>query len=233
MSSIFGFLNGLFHDGYHSFWALSWPRRLLLLGLAALVVLAPLLINAPSLEQLRDLQERHGSSFVLVFLLLYIGITQFPIPRTVMTLAGGILFGIQQGVLVVLLATTISAALSFTIVRALLGDWMRPHLQHPAVHGITVRLETRGWWAITSLRMIAAVPFSVLNYTAALTPVPLWGFTIATFVGSLPGTIVTVAFGSSLVGGFNWYTLLWTVGIALVGCVSLYLDAKTPVKSLH
>lgn len=232
MSSIFGFLIGLFRDGYHSFRALSAGRRLLLLGLVAAVVTMPLLIDAPSLDQLTALQSHHGKAFVLIFIALYIGITQFPIPRTVMTLAAGILFGGVTGIAIVLFATTVSAAISFLIVRSLLGEWMRPRLQHPAVAAITLRLERRGWWAITSLRMIAAVPFSVLNYAAALTPVPFSGFVVATLLGSLPGTVVTVAFASSLVNGLNWHTLGWTIAFACFGVLSLWADSKTPVKAL-
>lgn len=233
VSSIFRFLIGLFHDGYHSFRALSAPRRMLILGLVGIVVLMPWLLSAPSVAELEAIQNRQpGVVFIAIFILLYIAITQFPIPRTVMTLAGGVLFGTHSGIFIVLLATTLSAALSFLIVRALLGEWMRPRLQHPAVAGITLRLERRGWWAITSLRMIAAIPFSILNYVAALTPVPFSGFVIATFIGSLPGTVVTVALGSSLVGGIDWATLPWVVALAVLGLCSLWLDAKTPVKSL-
>ena len=94
--------------------------------------------------------ELHGGGFDLT------GSTPFAVP--------GILFGTGRGILIALTATTVSAVISLLIVRTLLRDWVEPRLTHPAVESINRRLEERGWLAILSLRMIAAVPFSIMNY---------------------------------------------------------------------
>ena len=144
----------------------------LVVAAGALFVAAWMLLDVPPLSTLRTWSDETGAWFPVLFWLLYVLITQFPIPRTLMTVSAGILFGTGRGILIALTATTVSAVVSLLIVRTLLRDWVEPRLTHPAVENINRRLEERGWLAILSLRMIAAVPFSIMNYAAALTRVP-------------------------------------------------------------
>lgn len=206
------------------------PRRLALLLLAlAIFVAAWALLDVPPLAVLRDWADDTGPWFPLVFWLLYVGITQLPVPRTILTISAGILFGSAQGILIAITATTVAAVLSLAVVRFLLRDWVAPRLTHPSVEMINARLEARGWLAVASLRMIAFVPFSVLNYAAALTRVRVLPFALATFVGSLPGTVVTVLFGDTLTGNANPVVVVLTVVLTLAGFAGLLLDARLPL----
>ncbi|WP_234040094.1 TVP38/TMEM64 family protein [Corynebacterium pygosceleis] len=185
--------------------------------------------DVPGVTQLRSWAEATGRWFPVMFVGAYILVTQFPVPRTILTLTSGILFGPAMGILIALSATTMSAALSLVIMRNLLGDWIRPRLTHPSVTQINARLRERGWLAVASLRMIAVVPFSVLNYTAALTPVTVPAFTLATLIGSAPGTIVTVILGDALTGQANPAVVIGTVVLTLVGVTGLVVDSRLPV----
>lgn len=206
------------------------PHRLALVLLAlAIFVAAWALFDVPPLAVLREWADETGPWFPLVFWLLYVGITQLPVPRTILTISAGILFGSAQGILIAITATTIAAVLSLVVVRFLLRDWVAPRLTHPSVEMINARLETRGWLAVASLRMIAFVPFSVLNYAAALTRVRVLPFALATFVGSLPGTVVTVLFGDTLTGNANPVVVVLTVVLTLAGFAGLLLDARLPL----
>ncbi|MDY6049614.1 MAG: TVP38/TMEM64 family protein [Corynebacterium sp.] len=207
-----------------------WKKLLITVALVAAVIIT-VGTDIPSLARLRSWADQTGSWFPLLFALAYIVITQLPIPRTLLTLSSGILFGPGLGILIALVATTISAAISLTIVRAGLGAWMAPRLNHPAIAPINARLKARGWLAITSLRMIAGVPFSILNYAAALTSVRLIPFVTATAVGSAPGTIALVILGDTLTGQADPRLLAVTVILLLVGLSGLLLDARLPVAA--
>lgn len=206
-------------------------KRLLALVMALVAIVVVIFFEPPTLSQLRQWADATGNWFIIVFWAGYVLITQFPVPRTIMTLSAGILFGPVQGILVALSATAVSAAISLTVVRSLFRGWIRPKLQHPSVEMINTRLRERGWVAILSLRMIAAVPFSILNYTAALTDVRVLPFTIATFVGSAPGTIATVFFGDTLTGEADPIIVVITIVLALVGVIGLVADSLIPVKA--
>ena len=206
-------------------------NRLLALLLALIAVVVVIVFEPPALGQLRQWADATGSWFGVLFWLGYVLITQFPVPRTIMTLSAGILFGPVQGILISLTATTVSAALSLSVVRGLFRDWIRLKLTHPTVTVINNHLRERGWRAILSLRMIAAVPFSILNYVAALTEVRLIPFTIATFIGSAPGTVATVFFGDTLTGQASPAIVVITVILAVIGILGLAWDMHTSVKS--
>lgn len=229
--SIGQFLGGLFSDAVTAFLQWSWTKRILVI-IALLSFLAiNLLLEIPALDTLRDWADAAGGGFFLLFWLGYVLITQFPIPRTILTLSAGVLFGPWEGILLALSATTVSAMISLTVVRRLLGDWIRPRLTHPGVVGINARLRQRGWLAVASLRMIAGIPFSVLNYVAGLTSVPLLPFAVATLLGSAPGTIVVVLLGDTLTGEADPLMLWAMLALALLGILGLVLDARVPVKA--
>lgn len=223
---------GLFRDGRAAVAEWSWPRRLAVVAALLSCIAVTVLVELPSVATLQDWAGAAGNPFVVLFWVGYVAVTQFPVPRTILTLASGVLFGPWQGVLIALTATTASAALSLLVVRGLLGNWMSTRLIHPSVAGINTRLEERGWLAVTSLRMIAGVPFSVLNYAAALTSVPLGMFTLATFIGSAPGTAVTVLLGETLTGQPDPLVIGLTVMLAAVGMLGLAVDQRLPVKAV-
>lgn len=205
------------------------PRKAALLVVALVLFAAAwIFLDVPPLAVLREWAEHTGPWFPVIFWLLYVLITQFPIPRTIMTISAGVLFGSALGVLIAITATTVAAVISLVIVRYLLRDWIAPRLTHPAVETINRRLEARGWLAVASLRMVAFVPFSVMNYASALTRVRVLPFTLATFVGSLPGTIVVVLFGDTLTGQANPVIVACTAALTVVGLLGVLLDARLP-----
>ncbi len=211
----------------------AWPRakKIVVAVTVVLAVIVMAVFDVPSLSTLRAWADATGPWFMAAFWASYVLLTQLPIPRTIMTLSAGVLFGPWAGIAIALTATTVSAALSLVVVRFLVGDWVRPYLTHPAVAGVNGHLERRGWAAVLSLRMIAGVPFSIMNYTAALTSIRLLPFSVATFLGSAPGTVATVLFGDTLTGEADPLIIVITVVLALLGVTGLILDAATSVKS--
>lgn len=205
-------------------------RMALVLIAAAVFVLAWMMLDVPPLSTLRVWAEGTGAWFPVIFWLLYVAITLFPIPRTIMTVSSGLFFGPVLGIALAITATTVSATIALLAVRFVLRDFVASRLSHPAVERINARIEARGWLAVASLRMVAFVPFSVMNYACALTRVRAVAFAIATFVGSLPGTVVTVLLGDTLSGQANPAVVALTVALTALGLAGLLLDARLPVK---
>ena len=189
-------------------------------------------VDLPGVEQLRTWADGAGSWFIALFWLCYVILTLFPLPRTIWTVSAGVLFGPVTGLAISLTALTVSAVIALLVVRGLLGEWMRPRLKHPAVAGINAHLERRGWLAIASLRLVAAVPFSLLNYAAALTAIPVGQFAVATLVGSIPTTAIGVFFGDLLTGQMHRGIIAAMIVCALVGIGGLILDSRMPVTQL-
>ncbi|WP_301201002.1 TVP38/TMEM64 family protein [Corynebacterium stationis] len=226
------FLSGLLKDAVASISQWSWARRLIVAATTIAVLAVIFFVDLPGVEQLRTWADGAGSWFIALFWLCYVILTLFPLPRTIWTVSAGVLFGPVTGLAISLTALTVSAVIALLVVRGLLGEWMRPRLKHPAVAGINAHLERRGWLAIASLRLVAAVPFSLLNYAAALTAISVGQFAVATLVGSIPTTAIGVFFGDLLTGQMHPGIIAAMIVCALVGIGGLILDSRMPVTQL-
>lgn len=202
--------------------------------LAVVTVLAFLAIiffvDTPPLAKVREASDSLGTWFPIVFFSVYVFLTLFPIPRTIFTLSSGILFPTPIAIVVCLSATTLSGIIAFLVARHLGREWVHKHMQHPLWDSINERLERRGWLAVGSLRLIPIVPFSVLNYAAALTEVRLVPYACATVVGMIPGTVAVTLLGEAAVTNPSPTMLLVMVGCFTVGFIGLVIDAKLPAQ---
>ncbi|MBF6191450.1 TVP38/TMEM64 family protein [Nocardia implantans] len=202
------------------------PRIVALITGAVALFGAALLVPLPSPRQVQDWATSVGPVFPLLFFLVHALVTVAPIPRTVFTVSAGLLFGPLLGIALAVGATTVSAALAILLIRALDRNQVAARLTHPAVRAIDERLARRGWLAVGSLRLIAAVPFSVINYCCGLSSIRFWPYLIATVLGVLPGTIGTVILGDALTGSTH-PAMLALSGVCLaVGLVGLLVDAR-------
>lgn len=201
--------------------------RLIVTAVAAVILVAVvLLVPLPTAVQLRDWATSLGVWFPLAFFAAHIVVTVFPFPRTAFTLAAGLLFGPALGVGIAVVASALSALLALLLVRAL-GWQFSKLVSHPALESVDARLRARGWQAIFSLRMIPAVPFSVLNYAAGASAVRVMPYLWATLAGLIPGTTAVVFLGDALTGNVSPLLVLVSVCTAAVGIAGLVYEVRT------
>jgi uncharacterized membrane protein YdjX (TVP38/TMEM64 family) len=204
------------------------PRRQVATIAATIVILVAilLLVPRPGAVQLRDWAESVGPWFPLAFLGAHIVVTVFPFPRTAFTLASGLLFGPALGIAIAVAASTISAVLAVVLVRA--AGWRLHRLvPHPRVQTLDARLGRRGWPTVMSMRLIPAVPFSVLNYAAGASAVRILPYTGATVAGLLPGTAAVVVLGDALTNHISPLLILVSLFTASLGVAGLIYELRT------
>jgi uncharacterized membrane protein YdjX (TVP38/TMEM64 family) len=204
------------------------PRRQLVAIASTIVILVAILVAVPrpGAVQLRDWATSVGPWFPLAFLAAHIVITVFPFPRTAFTLASGLLFGPWLGILIAVGASAVSAVLALVLVRA--AGWRLDRLvPHPRVKTLDARLRRRGWPTVMSMRLIPAVPFSVLNYAAGASAVRVLPYTAATLAGLLPGTAAVVILGDALTDHISPMLILVSLVTASFGVAGLIYEIKT------
>ncbi len=202
-------------------------RRVIAMATAAVMLVAlVMMVPLPKAVQMRDWATSVGPWFPLAFLAAHVVVTVFPFPRTAFTLCAGLLFGPLFGVGIVLVASTLSAVIALFLVRAL-GWQLNRLVHHPRVDALNTRLEQRGWLTVLSMRMIPAVPFSVLNYAAGASAIRVLPYTLATIVGLLPGTAAVVVFGDALTGNVSPLLLLVSVSTASLGVAGLIYEIRS------
>lgn len=133
-----------------------------------------------------------------IYMLIYIIVTALSLPgAAVMTLAGGGLFGLWVGVLVVSFASTIGATLACFVSRFLLRDWVQAKFGEK-LGTVNKGVEEEGNFYLFTLRLVPIFPFFVINLVMGLTKMPLLSYYWISQVGMLPGTIVYVNAGKEL-----------------------------------
>jgi uncharacterized membrane protein YdjX (TVP38/TMEM64 family) len=200
-----------------------------LMGIVILVAVA-VFVPLPTALQVRDWATAAGPWFPLVFFAAHVVATVFPFPRTVFTLAAGLLFGPLLGIPIAVVASTLSAVIALLLVRV--AGWQVSRLvSHPRVTAVDKRLSERGWPVVLATRLIPAVPFSVLNYAAGASSVRVLPYTLATLVGVLPGTSAIVVFGDALTGRISPLLLVVSVCTAAVGVAGLLYEIRIERRS--
>lgn len=207
---------------------MTLPRtRLLVAGLLLVtVVVAALVLPVPDALQMRAWAQSVGAAAPILFLLGQTLVTVAPIPRTVFTLAAGLLFGPLLGLALSLVGTTLTAVLAFVAVRWLGRDLVEPFLDRGVLRAVDARLRRRGWLAVTSLRLIPAIPFSVLNYCSAVSSIRFRDYLVGT-VGVIPGSVAVVVLGDALTGTTSPALLAVSLAGAAVGMIGLIVQARS------
>ena len=194
------------------------------------VVVAFSLLPRPDLARLREWSAALGAWMPIAFFVAYAVVTVAPVPRSLFTYSAAVLFAPALAVPLCLVATGCAAALAFAGVRHLGRERTAALREDPRIARTDHHLRRRGWVAVLCLRMVPAVPFSVLNYAAALTAIPMRQFLPATVVGSAPGTVAAICLGDALTSGSGAGALWATAAFATVGLVGLVVDARLPVR---
>lgn len=134
----------------------------------------------------------------LVYFLAYVVITSLSLPgAAVMTLAGGAVFGLLWGTVLVSFASTLGATLAFLVSRFLLREWVQGQFGD-RLRAINAGVAREGGFYLLALRLVPVFPFFVINLLMGLTTLPTRTFYWVSQVGMLLGTIVYVNAGTQL-----------------------------------
>ena len=154
-------------------------------------------------HELMAFVHQYGFAAVVAFMAIYVCVAAFPLPgASVLTIAGGFLFGPWWGTLWITVAATAGATLLFLVARTTLGDGLQARAG-PALQKMEAGFRANAFSYLLSLRLIPVFPFFLVNLVPAFLGVPLATFVAATAIGIIPGTIVFVVIGAGLGGVFD------------------------------
>ena len=183
-------------------------RQIVLLLLLALAIGAFVALDLGrylSFEQLKasqasfaQLHAEQPFTVAVVYFLVYVLATALSFPgATIITLAGGAVFGLWQGLLIVSFASTVGATLAFLASRFLLRDWVEARFGQ-RLADINAGVNREGGFYLFTLRLIPVVPFFLINLLMGLTRMKVWTYYWVSQLGMLAGTAVFVNAGTQL-----------------------------------
>ncbi len=142
--------------------------------------------------------QTHPLFTAFAFFGLYIAVTALSLPGAViMTLAGGAIFGLLWGFIIVSFASTIGATLAFLVSRFLLRDTVQSRFGDH-LSAINQGIEKEGAFYLFTLRLVPVFPFFIINLSMGLTPIRTSTFYLVSQLGMLAGTLVFVNAGTQL-----------------------------------
>ena len=142
--------------------------------------------------------REHPMRTVGGFFLVYVLVTGLSLPGAVpLTLAGGAVFGLLWGTVIVSFASTIGATLAFLVSRFLLRDFVQARFG-AYLRTINEGVAREGGFYLFTLRLIPAIPFVAINVVMAMTPMRATTFYWVSQLGMLAGTLVYVNAGTQL-----------------------------------
>ena len=151
-----------------------------------------------SQASLAALREQQPLQLALGYFLVYVAVTALSLPgATIVTLAGGAIFGLGWGLLIVSFASSIGATLAFLTARFLLRDSVQARFGQRLAE-MDQGIQKDGAFYLFTLRLIPVVPFFVINLLMGLTQMKAWTFYWVSQIGMLAGTAVYVNAGTQL-----------------------------------
>ena len=158
-----------------------------------------------SLEALKSQQaaiesyrSEHPLLSIGLYVLVYVAVTGLSLPgATILTLAGGAVYGLLWGTVIVSFASTIGATLAFLGARFLFRDTVNSQFG-TRLKAVNEGIARDGAFYLFTLRLVPVFPFFMINLTMGLTVLKVWTFYWVSQLGMLVGTIIYVNAGTQL-----------------------------------
>ena len=161
----------------------------------------------------------------LGFLALHICASLLFVPRTLLAIVAGLLFGMGWGIVLAAFGSVAGAAAGFLVARYINSGLVDIERIAP-VRPMLERVAQGGWRSVAMLRLIPFLPHSLVNYALGLTRLPLGAYAMGSLIGQLPLTIAYVDFGAAggrmMLDGFGW------LEPTLIGLAALSLSLLIP-----
>ncbi len=131
-----------------------------------------------------------------LFITAYVARPLVLFPASVLTIVGGLAFGLYWGTAWTVIASNLSTLTAYTAGRFLLSGVLGERLL-----GLTGRLGRRAQahpFETTAIMRLLYLPFDAVGYLSGFLRLRLLPFMAGSFLGTLPGTVAFVGFGASV-----------------------------------
>lgn len=151
------------------------------------------------------------------------------LPGSILTLAGGAIFGLVEGTIYVFIAAVIGSLGGFAVARYVARNAVEKRIaSDPRFASVDRAVGDNGFKIVFLLRLSPVFPFSFGNYALGLTQVSIRDYTLASF-GMIPATLLYVYYGkvigdvAALADGAPeaGAEQLWITGLGLLATIAV------------
>lgn len=173
----------------------AWLRWGLMAVGALAVILVVGRVGGQYVQDFVEWVQGMGSMAPVIFMAGYALATVAFIPGSILSLAGGAIFGVGWGLLFVMVGATAGSTAAFLAGRYVARDWVRRRTAgDPRFQALDRSIGRQGLKLVFLVRLTPILPYNFLNYALGLTPVRLPHFVVAS-AGMIPGALLYVYSG--------------------------------------
>lgn len=118
-------------------------------------------------------------------------------PSTLLTLAGGFVFGPILGVVYTIIASNLSSTVAYFVGRYFGEGLLKEGEGEGLIQRYANRMRNNSFETVLVMRFIF-LPYDAVSYLAGFLRIKYWPFILATALGSIPGTVAFIGFGASI-----------------------------------
>ena len=153
---------------------------------------------AENRDMLRQWVDGNLPLALAIFMLAYVAVVALSIPvASIMSIAGGFLFGWPLSAPATVIAAVIGATAVFQIVKTSFGAALAARAG-PLVQRLSRGFSENAFSLLLFLRLTPVFPFWAVNAVAGLCRIPLRSFLAATVLGIIPASVAFALLGSGL-----------------------------------
>jgi uncharacterized membrane protein YdjX (TVP38/TMEM64 family) len=131
----------------------------------------------------------------IIFCLIFLFITGVQLPESFLAVTAGVIFGLGEGLAILIFINIVGAIFWFWIARKFLRNWVHRVLgRHPKLEVIEKATANEGFKLMVLLRL-GPFSYGALNFILGASDVRFWPYCLA-LIGMIPGNFATVYFGS-------------------------------------
>lgn len=187
----------------------SFIKSLIIIGL---IIIFALLINKFNIfkgygpNEIKAFINSKGAMAPIIYVVILSLLPLLLFPDSVLVIAGGMLFGLWEGVVLTSIGSLLGGIIAFLISRVLGKAVVKKIIKRDIVI-FDGSSKKSAFFIILMMRLIPLFPFKVVSYSAGLTDMKLRDYALATFIGSLPGIIVYTNLGdkTTMFGSKDFY----------------------------
>lgn len=201
-----------------------------IISLILLVVITYFIFKIFTPEKIRSIIQGYGKNAALIYILLFSILPIFFFPVPILALAAGISFGLFEGVLYTMIGAMINSSIMFLMAKKFAKDKVleifRKKISEKWYNKIINAEKANGVFIIFLMRLLPIAPYNVINYLSGLTEISFLKYSIATFLGIIPGTFVFLNVGDKAINVYSKEFIIAIIGFVVLTVISFVLIKK-------
>lgn len=209
---------------------MSKKKIITLISVILMVIISYYIFKIFTPDKIRNIIQGYGKNASFIYILLFSILPIFFFPVPILAIAAGISFGLFEGVLYTMIGAMINSSIMFVMAKKFAKDKVielfKTKISEKWYNKMIAIEKNNGFLIIFLLRLLPIAPYNVINYLSGLTEISFLRYSLATFLGIIPGTFVFLNVGDKAINVYSVEFVISLLGFLLLTIFSIILIKK-------